>query len=55
MEAATANVQSRWGALASVAAACHLQRVLRILVKTWGGGGAHSNNYCGENYQVGNI
>lgn len=34
--AATADVQSRWGTVAFVIAACHLQRVLRILVKTWG-------------------
>lgn len=40
MEAATTNVQSLWGALAFVIAACHLQRVLRILVKTWGAGGS---------------
>lgn len=41
------------GVLVFVIAFCHLQRVLRILVKSWGK--SHSNNYCRANYQVGNI
>lgn len=44
---------SHVGVLVFVIAFCHLQRVLRILVKSWAR--SHSNNYFRADYQVGNI
>lgn len=53
MAVAAPDGQSRQGPFMFVIAFCHLQRVLRILVKSMGN--LPRNNYGGANYQVGNM